>query len=307
MSLTSPHSIVATYEDLDERFAGLHGDARLEILFEGCRWGEGAVYVPAGRYLLFSDIPNDRMLRWDECDGNVSAFRSPAGHPNGNTLDREGRLVTCEHSGRRVSRTEHDGSITVIADSFEGKRLNSPNDVVVHSDGSVWFTDPSYGIDSDYEGERAESEIGACNVYRVDPADGAVRLVADDLELPNGLAFSADEHRLFISDSGTNVIRAFDLADDGSLAGGEVFATCTNGVFDGFRFDEDGRIWAAAGDGVHCFDPDGTLLGKILVPDAVVANVAFGGPRRNRLFICGVTAIYSTHLHVNGLARPAAR
>jgi gluconolactonase len=290
---------------IDERFAGCRGDTRLELLFEGCRWGEGAVYVPAGRYLLFSDIPNDRMLRWDECDGSVSVFRAPAGHPNGNALDREGRLLTCEHSGRRVSRTEHDGSITTLADSFEGKRLNSPNDVVARSDGSVWFTDPDYGIVSDFEGERAEQEIGACNVYRVDPAGGAVRLAAADFELPNGLAFSADERQLFISDSATNVIRVFDAAADGSLSGGHEFARCANGTFDGLRLDQEGRVWAAAGDGVHCFDPDGTLIGKVRVPE-VVANVAFGGRKRNRLFICGATAIYSIHLHANGLTWPSA-
>jgi gluconolactonase len=300
-----PASIPDPYLDLDERFGRCHGDTRLEVLFEGCRWGEGAVYVPAGRYLLFSDIPNDRLLRWDECTGTVGVFRTPAGHPNGNTLDREGRLLTCEHSGRRVSRTEHDGSVTVLADRFEGKRLNSPNDVVVKSDGSVWFTDPSYGIASDYEGARGESEIGACNVYRVDPDDGAVVAVAEDFELPNGLAFCADESRLFIADTGVNQIRVFDVSATGELSGGGEFASCTNGVFDGFRLDGDGRLWAAAGDGVHCFDADGTLIGKIRVPETV-SNVAFGGLRRNRLFICGATALYSIHLPVNGLARLSA-
>src|SRR5215831_5772879 len=173
---TSP----AVIEALDERFRDVRGDAHLERLWTGGRWTEGPVYVPAGRYLLFDDIPNNRMLRWDECTGAIGVFRQPSGYANGNTLDREGRLVTCEHGGRRVSRTEHDGSVTTIADRVDGRRLNSPNDVVVRSDGSIWFTDPSYGIDSDYEGHRAESEIGACNVYRVDPLTGEVRTVADD-------------------------------------------------------------------------------------------------------------------------------
>jgi gluconolactonase len=291
------------YETLDDRFAACQGDSKLERLFDGCRWAEGPVYFPAGRYLLFSDIPNDRMLRWDECTGAVGVFREPARHANGHTLDGQGRLVSCEHGGRQVTRTEHDGSITVIADRFEGKRLNSPNDVVVKSDGSIWFTDPSYGIDSDYEGHRADSEIGACNVYRVDPADGSVRIVAGDFVRPNGLAFSAGERELFIADTRVNHIRAFDVGEEGTLSAGREFATCSNGVFDGFRFDEDGRVWAAAGDGVHCFDPDGTLLGKIRVPDAAVSNVVFGGLKRNRLFICASTAVYSVHLHVNGLAR----
>jgi len=301
---------VSPYEQLDPRFAACIGDRTLEVLYRGCRWGEGAVYFPAGRYLLFSDVPNDRILRWDECTGEVGVFRAPSRHANGHTVDREGRLVSCEHSGRQVTRTEHDGSITVIADRFEGKRLNSPNDVVVKSDGTIWFTDPSYGIDSDFEGERAEGEIGGCHVYRVNPADGSIAIVADDFPCPNGLAFTADERQLYIVDTRVNHIRLFDVGDDGALSGSREFAVSTNGDFDGIRLDEDGRVWAAAGDGVHCFDPDGTLLGKILISDAGVANVVFGGPKRNRLFICGFTAIYSIHLAVTGLARipaPATR
>jgi gluconolactonase len=246
------------------------------------------------------------MLRYDETSGTVSVFRHPAGYTNGNTVDREGRLVTCEHGNRRVTRTEHDGSITVIASHFLGKRFNSPNDVVVKSDGSIWFTDPSYGIDTDYEGHRAESEIGACHVYRVDPHSGAVDAVADDFVRPNGLAFSPDERRLYIADTGaTHIengprhIRVFDVREDGSLSGGTVFATCTNGLFDGFRLDETGRIWTSAADGVHCYDPDGTLIGKIIVPE-VVANVVFGGVKRNRLYICGTTSLYATAVMVNG-------
>ncbi|WP_020574725.1 SMP-30/gluconolactonase/LRE family protein [Actinopolymorpha alba] len=297
----------ATFEVLDARFTPcVKTSARLEKLYEGCRWAEGPVYVPAGRFVAWSDIPNDRMLRWDETTGAVGVFRQPAGYTNGHTLDRQGRLVSCEHGNRRVTRTEHDGSITVIADNYQGKRLNSPNDVVVKSDGSIWFTDPSYGIDSDYEGHQAESEIGSCLVYRVDPGTGEIRVVADDFVRPNGLAFSVDERRLYIADTGaTHVadgprhLRVFDVTDDGTLAGGDVFATCTAGLFDGFRLDTAGRIWTSAGDGVHCYDPDGTLLGKVLVPETV-ANVVFGGPKRNRLFIAATTSLYAVLLPVNG-------
>jgi gluconolactonase len=292
---------------LDERFQRLViSTARLEKLYEGCRWAEGPAYFPAGRYLVWSDIPNDRMLRYDETSGAVSVFRHPAGYTNGNTVDRQGRLISCEHGNRRVGRTEHDGSITVIASHYQGKRLNSPNDAVVKSDGSIWFTDPAYGIDSDYEGHKAESEIGACNVYRVDPHSGDIRIVADDFVRPNGIAFSPDERRLYVADTGaTHVkdgprhIRVFDVSDDGRLSGGKVFATSTAGLFDGMRLDEAGRIWTSAGDGVHCYDPDGTLLGKILVPEAV-ANVVFGGVKRNRLYIGGTTSLYAIMLPING-------
>jgi gluconolactonase len=291
------------YEVLDERFSACVSEtARVERLYEGCRWAEGPAYFPAGRFLVWSDIPNDRMLRWDETTGTVGVFRASANNSNGNTVDREGRLVTCEHLARRVTRTEHDGSLTVIADSFEGKRLNSPNDVVVKSDGSIWFTDPSYGIESHYEGLASPSEIGACHVYRVDADGGEARIVADDFDHPNGLAFSADERILYVSDTGVSHshMRAFDVGGDGTLSGGDVFAVCGDGMFDGFRLDEDGRIWTSAGDGVHCYLPDGTLIGKVLVPE-IVANVVFGGPKRNRLFICGTTSLYAVLLRVRGL------
>jgi gluconolactonase len=292
---------------LDDRFRRLFiPTARLDKVYEGCRWAEGPAYFPAGRYLVWSDIPNDRMLRYDETSNTVSVFRASAGYSNGNTVDRQGRLVTCEHGNRRVTRTEHDGSMTVIASHYEGKRLNSPNDAVVKSDGSIWFTDPAYGIDSDYEGHKAESEIGACHVYRVDPQSGAISIVADDFVRPNGLAFSLDEKKLYIVDTGaTHVpdgprhIRVFDVGDDGKLSGGGVFATCTSGLFDGFRLDDSGRIWTSAGDGVHCYESDGTLIGKILVPEAV-ANVVFGGVKRNRLYICATTSLYAIMLPVNG-------
>jgi gluconolactonase len=295
---------IATYEVLDDRFRPCaNGDVRIEKLHGGCRWAEGPVYVPAGRYLVWSDIPNDRMLRWDETTGSVGVFRQPAGYANGGTLDGAGRLLTCEQGNRRVTRTEHDGSLTVIADRYQGKRFNSPNDVVVRSDGSIWFTDPSYGIDSDYEGHRADSEIGACHVYRVDPSTGAVRIVADDFVRPNGLAFSLDERRLYVADTRVNHLRVFDVADDGTLSGGAAFASCTVGAFDGLRLDDAGRIWTSAGDGVHCYDPDGTLIGKLRVPETV-ANLVFGGQRRNHLFICATTSLYAILLSVAGAPRP---
>ena len=295
------------YEILDPRFNRLfNGSAHVERLFTGCRWAEGPAWFAAGRYVVWSDIPNDRMLRYDECDGSVSIFRQPCGNTNGNTVDRQGRLVSCEHSGRRVSRTEHDGSVTTLADRWQGKRLNSPNDVVVHSDGSIWFTDPSYGIDTDYEGDKAESEIGACNVYRIDPASGAVEAVITDMVRPNGLAFSLDEKQLYVVDTGRTHgadnpahMRVFDVDAKGKVSGGRVFADCTVGLFDGFRLDDAGRIWTSAADGIHCYDPDGTLIGKVLVPE-VTANCVFGGAKRNVLYICGTTSLYAVRLMVNG-------
>jgi len=295
------------YDVRDERFRPLvNASARLERLHDGGRWTEGPAYFPAMRCVVWSDIPNDRLLRWDESSGAVGVFRHPANYANGNTVDREGRLVTCEHGTRRVTRTEHDGSLTVIADRHDGKRFNSPNDVVVKSDGSIWFTDPSYGIDSDYEGHKAESEIGGCHVYRVDPATGAVARVADDFIRPNGLAFSPDERHLYISDTGIvqsgrriGQLRRFAVSDTNTLSGGEVFATCEDGVFDGFRLDVDGRIWTSAGEGVNCYEPDGALIGRIHIPEAV-SNLVFGGIKRNRLFICATSSLYALYLLVNG-------
>jgi gluconolactonase len=286
---------------LDERFARCNGDEWMLRLHTGCRWTEGPVYFPAGRYLLFSDIPNDRVLRWDETTGHVGVFRQPSDYANGHTRDRMGRLVSCEQGRRRVTRTEPDGTVTVLAERYRGRRLNSPNDVVERSDGSIWFTDPSYGIDSDYEGYQAESEIGACHVYRVDPADGQVRIVADDFERPNGLAFSLDESRLYVADTRQNPshIRVFDVADDGSVAGGEVFGTCDSGAFDGVRVDTAGRVWAAAHDGLHCFAPDGARIGKLRVPE-ICSNLTFGGPRRNELFITASSSVYNLRVNFNG-------
>jgi gluconolactonase len=294
--------VQARFEILDDRFEGINGDQWMQRLHAGCRWTEGPAYFPAGRYLIFSDIPNERILRYDETTGAVGVFREPSGYANGHTVDRDGRLVSCEHGNRRVTRTEHDGSVAVLADRFNAKRFNSPNDVVERADGSIWFTDPSYGIDSDYEGNKADSEIGACHVYRIDP-DGGVRIVADDFERPNGLAFSRDETALYIVDTRRQHIRRFDAAPDGTLSGGEVFATCTAGSFDGLRLDDAGRIWAAAHDGLHCFHPDGTLIGKLHVPE-IVSNLTFGGLKRNMLYITASTSLYCLRVTVTGARYP---
>jgi len=300
------------YETLDERFDKLtFATAHLDKLYTGCRWAEGPAYLAAGRYLVWSDIPNDRLLRYDETNGVVSVFLSPANNHNGHTVDRQGRLVSCEHRGRCISRIEHDGTRSVLADRFEGKRLNSPNDVVVKSDDSIWFTDPTYGIDSDYEGDAAPEEIGASNVYRLDPRSGEVTAVATDFVKPNGLAFSPDESRLYIVDTGSTHapdgprhMRLAEVAADGrSLGAAKLFATSTAGLFDGLRIDVNGNVWTSAADGVHVYGPDGTLMGKILVPE-VVANVCFGGPKRNRLYICGTTSLYAIYVNARGATWP---
>ncbi|MGW3996769.1 SMP-30/gluconolactonase/LRE family protein [Amycolatopsis sp. NPDC004772] len=296
--------IKTDFQVLDERFARVNGDEWTQRLHTGCRWTEGPAYFPAGRYLVFSDIPNDRTLRWDETTGQVGVFRQPSGYANGHTVDRRGRLISCEQGPRRVTRTEPDGSITVLASEYRGKRLNSPNDVVEHSDGSIWFTDPSYGIDSDYEGYRAESEIGACHVYRAAP-DGTVEIAADDFSRPNGLAFSADESRLYIADTRQTPshIRVFAVGENGRLSGGEIFATSDSGGFDGVRVDSEGHVWAAAHDGLHCFAPDGTRIGKLRIPE-VCSNFTFGGARGNELFITASSSLYTLRVTVNGARYP---
>jgi len=290
----------------DPRFVdGLFPHESVEQIWTGGRWCEGPAWFPAHGTLVWSDIPGNRMLRWDERNNTVGEFRKPSNNTNGNTVDRQGRLISCEHLSRTVTRTEHDGAITVLADRWMGKRLNSPNDAVVHSDGAIWFTDPDYGIMSEYEGQRAESEIGACHVYRIDPHSGTVERVADDFDKPNGLAFSPDESILYIADTGASHhpggprhIRKFAVSGS-TLRDQGVFAVCDNGLFDGFRVDVKGRLWSSAADGVHVFHPDGTLLGKIRIPE-IVANVCFGGLKRNRLLICATSSLYSVYLNTTG-------
>jgi gluconolactonase len=294
----------------DPRFARfvLH-NATLDRHANGCRWTEGPVWFGDAGCLLFSDIPNNRIMRWSE-SGGLSVYREPSGFANGGTRDLEGRMVSCLHGARAVVRTEYDGSITVLANRYQGKRLNSPNDVVVKSDGTIWFTDPNYGIMTDYEGCRAEQEL-PCNVYRLDPQSGELAVVADTFKGPNGLAFSPNEKQLYVSDTGemfdaqaVRHIRVFDVAATGeSLSNERAFHTVSPGAADGFRCDDEGNVWTSAADGVHCVSPEGELLGKILVPE-LVANVTFGGLARNRLFICASTSLYSVYINRRGAQRP---
>ncbi len=297
-----------TYEIRDDRFKrSIKLDEPIDQIWTGGKWTEGPVYSPAFRCLIWSDIPNDRRLRWDKLTGAVGDIHSGLGcYTNGSTLDRQGRIVACEHGTRSVTRIEHDGSVTTLASHFEGKRFNSPNDVVVRSDDTIWFSDPAYGIESDYEGFQADPELDGEHVYRLDPATGDVTQVTTDFACPNGLAFSLDEQTLYIADSGgtryasgEHHMRAFSVSADGKLSGGDVFAKCEEGVFDGFRLDTQGRIWTSAKDGVHCYHSDGTLLGKIFVPEEV-SNVCFGGPKRNRLFITASTSVYAVLLPTTG-------
>jgi gluconolactonase len=299
-----------SYEYIDRRFRDLTIPiAEVECLFDGCRWAEGPVWFADAGQLLWSDIPNRRMLRWVP-DLGVSVFRADSNHANGNTRDRQGRLVTCEHGTRRVTRTEPDGTITVVAETFRGRRLNSPNDVVVKSDNSIWFTDPTYGILSDYEGFKAVSEQENCYVFRADPETGELTVVADDFVKPNGLVFSPDESILYIADSGLSHdpsaphhIRAFDVAGGRKLTKSRVFAKVSPGVPDGLRCDIEGNVWTSAQDGVHCYAADGTLLGRIKIP-TMVSNLTFGGPKRNRLFITATNALYSVFLATSGAQMP---
>ncbi len=299
---------MSIFEIHDPRFRHLTvGSAGLDVIATGLRWAEGPVWIGDMNCLLFSDIPNQRIMRWVP-GGSATVFREPSNFANGHNRDRQGRLISCEHGARRVTRTETDGSITVLADAYRGKKLNSPNDLVCHSDGSIWFTDPTYGIMSDYEGFRATPEQPTRNVYRIDPT-GALSVVCDDFTQPNGLAFSPDETMLYIADSAASHdptlprhIRAFDVQND-TLKNSRVFAHIDKGIPDGIRTDIFGNLWSSAADGIHCFGPEGTLLGKILIPE-VVSNLCFGGPRRNRLFITATTSVYAVYLATTGAQKP---
>ena len=299
-------------------FPAFAGTMAVERVATGFRWAEGPVYIPAWRCVMFSDIPNNRIMRFSEDDGHVSVFRQPSMNSNGNTIDREGRLLTCEHSGRRVTRTELDGSITIIADKYNGKKLNSPNDLVVASDGSVWFVDPGYGIGGYYEGIKAEKEQTKNNVYRVDPKSGDIKVVVDNLVEPNSITFSPDEKKLYVIGTGftdgpdnPSHIRVFDVdIGSGKVSNGKVFAEMPKpSITDGMRADRDGRIWCSCGwgdpneDGVRCYTAEGELLGKIHIPETV-ANMCFGGQQRNRLYICGSSSLYAVYTSAQGAMKP---
>jgi len=304
-SLRYPEPAITT---LDPSFAKYRiMSASIERLWTGSRWGEGPVWFGDGRYLLWSDIPNDRILRWDEESGAVSVFRRPSDFANGNTRDRQGRLITCEHGARRITRTEYDGSITVLMDRFDGKRLNSPNDVVVKSDHTIWFTDPAFGILSNYEGHIAEQEL-PMHVYRLDPRTGKASIVADDIIAPNGLAFSPDEKKLYIVESRSEPrrIRSYDVSPEGDrISNGRILIDAgPGGTPDGFRCDVDGNLWCGWGmtdalDGVRVFNPAGEPIGHIALPERC-ANVCFGGRKRNRLFMAASHSLYALYVNTQG-------
>lgn len=281
------------------------GNAPLKRLATGFDWVEGPVWFGDHGCLLFSDIPNNRILRWS--DEGLTTFRTPSNYANGHTRDRQGRLISCEHGTRRVTRTEWDGQITVLADGHDGKPLNSPNDVIVAQDGGIWFSDPHYGIMTDYEGFRAPQEQ-PCHVYRVDPASGQIEAMITDMNCPNGLAFSPDESLLYVADTGrmfsgdAQHIRVYDM-EGGRPVRGRHFHTIETGCADGMRVDSDGNLWSSAGDGVHCIAPDGRRLGRILVPETV-SNICFGGRAKHRLFITATTSLYSVVLNRKGVQWP---
>jgi gluconolactonase len=294
---------------IDESFAKYRLPlAKIERLATGFRWAEGPVWMGDSRSLLWSDVPGDRIYRWDESTGDTSVFRGPSGNANGNTRDRQGRLLTCEHGHRRVSRTEYDGRVTSLADRYEGKRLNSPNDIVCKSDGSIWFTDPSFGILGFYEGEKAAPELPT-HVYRLDPS-GTLSVVAEGINMPNGLAFSPDESILYIVESRSvpRAILAYDVSKEGKLSNRRtVIDAGPKGTPDGFRLDVDGNLWCGWGmgeaglDGVHVFNPAGKLIGRIDLPERC-ANLCFGGVHRNRLFMAASTSVYSLYVNTQGVA-----
>ncbi|NQZ30925.1 MAG: SMP-30/gluconolactonase/LRE family protein [Oceanospirillaceae bacterium] len=297
----------ANYLVHDDQFLTLClPNAKLEKLCTGMLWTEGPVYFPQGDFLLFSDIPNNKMYQWIDGLGR-RVYREHSNYSNGNTRDFQGRLITCEHLSRRVTRTELDGSISILVDQYQGKPLNSPNDVVVKRDGSIWFTDPPYGILTSYEGKKSDQQQEGCFVYRLDPNTKDISVVARDFDKPNGLAFSPDEKTLYVSDTGLSHradgphhIRHFAVQDHTALSGGDVFANIKTGVPDGFRIDTAGNLWTSCATGVQCFNPQGTLLGEILVPETV-ANIEFGGPKRNRLYITASTSLYAIYVATQGL------
>jgi gluconolactonase len=300
---------MADFEIHDERFRSMVlSNAPLEMLSEGHGWLEGPVWFADHDCLYVSDIPNDCILRWSE-QGGTSVFRRPAGFANGHARDMQGRLLGCSHQDRCVIRTELDGKITVLVNRHRGKRLNSPNDIVCKSDGTIWFSDPPYGIQTDYEGGKQVSELPPA-LYRLQPNTGSLTVVADDFEGPNGLAFSPDERLLYVAETGgqfdrepRQYIRRFNVHEDGHLSGGECFHKVSPGFADGLRVDEQGNVWSSAADGVHCISPEGECLGRILTP-SLVSNLAFGGRNRSRLFICASHRLMAIYTNVRGCVRP---
>lgn len=287
--------IIAT----DNRFRRyMIGNTAIHRVYTGTLWSEGPAWNGVGRYLVWSDIPNNVQMRWIEDDGRITTFRNPSGYSNGNTFDFEGRQLSCEHGGRRVVRYEPNGTITVIADKFQGKRLNSPNDIVVNPDGSVWFTDPTYGINGNYEGFRADKELKEA-VYRVDPKSGQIEKVFDEMTGPNGICFSPDYKKVYIADTGTGrEVRVFDL-DGKTLRNGKRFVQFATGAADGMRCDVDGNLWCGAPPGVQVVAPDGTPIGQIRLPENC-ANVCFGGTKRNRLFMAASQSLYVVYVLTTG-------
>ena len=293
---------------LDDRFAKFRISlAMVERLWTGCMWAEGPVWFGDQRAVIWSDIPNNRMLKYDEQSKQVSVFRQPSNYANGNARDNQGRLITAEHGGgRRITRTEYDGTITVICDKYNGKIFNSPNDVVVKKDDSIWFSDPPFGIGGHYEGNKAEPLLPWA-VYRWDAKTNQVAIAADDIKGPNGLCFSPDESKLYVIEARTSPrqIRAYDVVDSGTkLTNSRVSITCGPMAADGMRCDRDGNLWVGMGggegnDGVAVYAPDGKLIGKINTPERV-ANLCFGGPKRNRLYMAGTTSLYALYTEAEG-------
>ena len=305
-STIAPEDLLQGIEVIDDLFLELiDRETEIQKHWTGCEWAEGPVYFPEGDYVLWSDVPNDRILKFDAHSRDTTVFREPCNNTNGHFRDQQGQLVSCEHAANRISRTAPDGSVTCLVDNWQGKRLNSPNDLVVKSDGTIWFTDPPYGILSDREGNQRESELEGNFTYRFDPKSKELSIVDNVADRPNGLAFSPDETMLYLADTGEpKDITVFNVAKDAAtLSNRRLFAKVRPGAADGLRVDERGNIWTSARDGVQCYSPNGSLLGKILIPEQATANLVFGDKDGKRIYICGDTSLYSVRVKVAGAGR----